>query len=382
MTRWRLIFGALTLFAVAAGGTGAAAASPHAELSAQPMLSMNFTHSGGSGALSGADVAVYYLPFDPARHGHDPEMGTGTTDLAGQATVTLNTSMVQTADLADVAGHRSFNALVVAETDGWTAVETVVVRDTGTTTADVAARAVPATAQAPALPERPADQIVGSTYRYVTIGALNSADGIQAGLQYTWTSETSRQTTLGVAGSYEGGAWSESGTMTEQTSRSVDAPWRRWNVYHQYVFANYFFQKHYIQLGIKAFEYLWEPDHFAGQVTDDDPNVQRSGTVIGKVSYSVPGFTNCNGNCWFIMTRNNSGWGRDSGTRASYRFDMAVAGWLSLEAEATYGSITYVHWYWQSKGCSGGYSRVIWGDNLDPEAARIVQADCMPTPVQ
>jgi uncharacterized membrane protein len=48
-----------------------------------------------------------------------------------------------------------------------------------------------------------------------------------------------------------------------------------------------------------------------------------------------------------------------SGTRLSYGYTMSVVGWLSENAESTYGSITYAHWYWQSSGCSK--DRVIWG---------------------
>lgn len=103
--------------------------------------------------------------------------------------------------------------------------------------------------------------------------------------------------------------------MTEQTDRTIDAPWRHWNSYHQYVFANYYWQEHYIVLGIKEFEYLWEPDHFAGQVSDSNPNINRDDHVIGRIAYHEPAFTNCGGDCWFILNQDNSGWGRDSGTR-------------------------------------------------------------------
>jgi hypothetical protein len=68
--------------------------------------------------------------------------------------------------------------------------------------------------------------------------------------------------------------------------------------------------------------YEWDPDHFEGYTTNDNPDYWKSGSKIGYVNYQVPSFTYC-------------------------------------------------------QGCGSPNERILWGNSVDPGVARVVQADCI-----
>jgi hypothetical protein len=220
---------------------------------------------------------------------------------------------------------------------------------------------------------------IASHYRYVPVLAMNDAEGMKTRLDYTYSASTGQQTSVTAATSADGIGWTQGGSVMEETDRDIYAPWSKSGIYHRYVWANYDFYE-YKNTACSctcSTTYTWNPHHFSGVLADNNPDKLKNGTTIGKVKYTVPPFTSCGGNCWFVLNNARSGWGRDSGTRHAYTLELSVAGFLSLSDWATYGSITAQHW-WKTPGCPN--TRIIWGDDLAPAQARIVQASCMPKP--
>ncbi len=359
---------------------------PAASASTSTVLSMTFTDAGRP--MANASVSVYYYPFDEPDTGFTLQwMGSGTTNLAGAFSAALDTSMVQTSSLGDdgTGSNDAFNAVVYAtDSSGHFAVQHVILHLNAATSDSASAITDPVTATAyVATPNTagtvvvPSSQLINTSYRYVKILAMNSGYGLKTKLTYTWTSSTAKQTDIGTALSVNGGSFSANGQVLEETNREVDAPLTESGSYHRYVWANYKFYEYqwYVCNHYYCNVYHeWVAHHFAGQVSDWNPNRDSSGNTIGYVAYDQPAFTPCSGNCYFIMYSTNSGWGRNSGTRHSYGWTLGVAGFITLGARATYGSITSTHWYYES-GCSK--KRVIWGYNTDPSSAEIVQANCI-----
>lgn len=74
-----------------------------AQATSSTLASINVVLPNGS-AMSGGWVDVYYLPPNPPASGTMPLMGSGQTDSSGAVSISLDTSMVDTADLGDTGG--------------------------------------------------------------------------------------------------------------------------------------------------------------------------------------------------------------------------------------------------------------------------------------
>jgi hypothetical protein len=280
---------------------------------------------------------------------------------------------------ADSAGHLIIHHEVVTENQGTT--------DSASALMDGPGQPAIATPMSqvsdPQMAPTSTDGAIASDFRYVQVLALNSGDGMSSKLNYTYSSSTGRQTNIDSAVANAGFSWGIGGGVLEQTDRSVNAPWYYKGSMHQYIWASYLFDEYHFEGCVNKFDcynyYEWDPDHFAGSTTNDNPDYWKSGTKIGYVNYQVPSFTYCQGagSCWFALTSNNSGWGRDSGTRQTYSFQLDVAGFLNVQDWATYGSITSQNWWYQSSGCGSPDERILWGNSVDTTVARVIQADCI-----
>jgi hypothetical protein len=367
------------------------ASASSASASSATTLTMTLTEPDGS-AMAGADISVYYYPPVITPGVPLQLMGEATGNSAGTVSLSLDTSMVPARDLGDVGdgGNDAFNALVVGSDPARHLIihHEVLTLDTANGgTASAVADAAGQPIAGPSVPHGTTpttvpDGAVASAYRYVQVLAMNSGAGMSSQLNYSYTSTTARQTVVSVPLENVGAGWGLQGSMLEQTDRTINAPWWYGGSIHQYLWASYLFLEYHIQ-GCNRFScwnyYEWDPNHFQGYVTNDNPDYWKSGTKIGYVNYHVPAFTYCHGpgTCWFQMTPHNSGWGRSSGTRQTYQFELGGAGFINVTDWATYGSITRQQWWYHSSGCGSPEEEILWGYNTDPATATIVQADCL-----
>ena len=362
-----------------------------ASASSATTLTMTLTEADGS-AMAGADVSVYYYPSGITSGVPFQLMGEATSDSAGTVRLPLDTSMVSAGDLGDAGGgvNDAFNAVVVGSDPAKHLIIEHEVLTLNTGNSGTASALLDPAGQplvGPPVPQGTSsslvpDGAVASQYRYVQVLAMNSGEGMSTQLDYTYTSSTARQTVISVPLENVGAGWGLQGSMLEETNREVDAPWWEDGPIHQYLWASYLFLEYHIQ-GCGRYTcwdyYEWQPNHFEGYVTNDNPDYWKDGSKIGYVNYHVPQFTYCGGpgTCWFPLTPENSGWGRSSGTRQTYEFELAGAGFINVTDWATYGSITKQQWWYHPSGCNSPEEEVMWGYNTDPSTATIVQADCL-----
>ena len=357
---------------------------------------MTLTQANGL-PMAGAGLSVYYFPSVISAGTQLQLMGSATSDSAGTVAFALDTSMVPAGDLGDNGDgvDDAFNAVVIGtDSAGDLIIHHEVITEGGVTTdsasalTDGSGQPVLATPISqvtdPQMAPTAPDGVIGTDYRYVPVLAMNSGDGMSSQLNYTYSTSTGRQTNIETAIQYAGTTeWSDSGGMLEETDRTINAPWYYKGSIHRYIWASYLWDEYHFEGCINKYDCYdydeWDPDHFTGYTTDDNPNYFRDGSRIGEYNYTVPSFTYCQGegSCWFALTTYNSGWGRSSGTRQTYSFELDVAGFLNLSDWATYASITSQNWWYQSSGCGSPNERILWGNSVDPGVARIVQADCI-----
>jgi hypothetical protein len=361
-----------------------------ASASSATMLTMTLTEADGS-PMAGADVSVYYYPSVITSGVPFQLMGEATSDSAGMVSLPLDTSMVPAGDLGDAGDgvNDAFNAVVVGSDPARHLIIEHEVLTLNTASSGTASALADTTGQplvGPSVSPGASsslvpDGAVASEYRYVQVLAMNVGAGMSSQLDYTYSSSTGRQTVISVPLENVGAGWGLQGSMLEETNRMVNAPWWHEGSLHQYLWASYLFLEYHFQ-GCNRFScwnyYEWDPNHFEGDVTNDNPDYWKDGSKIGYVNYHVPPFTYCGGpgTCWFQLTANNSGWGRSSGTRQTYQFELGGAGFINVTDWATYGSITRQQW-WSHPGCGSPEEELLWGYNTDPSMATIVQADCL-----
>ena len=136
-------------------------------------------------------------------------------------------------------------------------------------------------------------------------------------------------------------------------------------------------------------------DHWQGSIGQFNPNYEcvRRGhenshhmrvclkkKQIKVASYKIPSFTYCGGNCTTQLTETHPDATRSTVNSHEYDFQLAAAGFLGLDSQAAYGTITSVTWHWRKQGCSAPKSRVLWGHDSDPAVAPVMQASCMKLP--
>jgi hypothetical protein len=358
-------------------------------------IAVNFTMADGVTPMPVANVGVFYLPPDPDSGSVVmPMMGQGFTASAGAFSSALVTSMIPTTDLGDLgdAQDTAFNALVVAQdAAGDIAVQFEVLQlggaatfqasvnpdlvTTPSTAARAAATTVSATLDAPD---------VTTNNRYVRIAALNNAAGMSVDLTYTKSASVARQTTVGgavAAGPIGDGApFTASGSTLEQADRSTTRDFVHTGGYHNYLWAQYKFVQSNFEVCVRTCSefHKWTAHNWTGNLTDNNPDALSNGAVIGVALYTQPAFAPGPSNSFFTtLTPSTPNFRRDSGSRITYNFELGVAGFITIGSQSTFGSITSSVWKYQSTNCPAPKQRVIWGNNIDPASARIIQANCM-----
>jgi hypothetical protein len=178
------------------------------------------------------------------------------------------------------------------------------------------------------------------------------------------------------------------GNQEEETDRGVQTGWiasskNGW--FHRWIWADYYFIEYGIGLPHGAGFIEWEPDHFQGTVSDDNPQKTPKHKVVGEKNFVEPAFQPGPGGNWYVrITSNSPPWTRSSGTREENGMGIDftlggdenfTGGSLSLQDLMTYASITSATWSYV-KGCGRGYTRVLYGYRNDPVAAGRVLAAC------
>jgi hypothetical protein len=373
--------------------------------------------AGGRQPMASVPVTVYYEPFSPPAKYMLPVMARTVTSKAGTFTVTLNTSMVPKTGLADVgAGPDAFNSQVIAVAPSGQIIDWGQVLQAG--------RAVTATASAivnpdtgkpelaaghPVPPGRAPDSAsemqIATSYRWIPVLALNDAAGMRADFNFTFDKSTAMQTVAGLAVSVEGpdsssfGPFTVSGSSTESTGRSLSRDVFVTGDYHKIIWVRYRWVENQTEgcnkLGC-VFTNTWSLDHWQGSIGQYNPDlkcVQRARgnhqkclkkVIVGVVDYKPPALTRAGcarDFCLTTLTRFEPDLIRSTVNSQMYDFQLDVAGFLGLDSQGAYGSITSVTWHWAARGCSGGGKRrVLWGYRSDPDDARILQASCTKPP--
>jgi hypothetical protein len=368
---------------------------------------MTFMNAANSAPMAGARVLVFFNPPAPNMHAKVtlPQIGSGVTDSTGAVNLTLNTAAVPASALADVgSGNISFNSIIMAwDSSGQYNITNQIINEGRALTLNLRQGTNPATgrpavksaAQVQALdsyfstPNRPMSKnAVYSKYRYSPITPLNSAPGLHVKLTYTYSTSVQKQSEFELPTTASGGV-SLTSNQTEETDRSVKSGIKENDGYHRWVWANYHLV-YYLICAPRNCYHEWEPDHFQGTVTDNNPNIHKGHTKpIGRVKFTQPKFDAGPGGNWAVpITRNSIPFERETGTRQeNYNgIDFSLGklpvvnnvqvagGSLKLGTLMTYGSITDVSWSYK-KGCP--HTRYVWGVGTDPVAATRVMASCI-----
>ena len=170
---------------------------------------MTLRQADGTVPLANANVIVFYMPFNPPPKFRPPVMATARTSADGTFKATLNTAMVPHTGLADVGtGLDAFNAVVFAVAPSkqvvfWHMVMQLDHAMSASTSAitDPATGSPALAAQFPHAPGSPPGNaiVIGHSFRYVPVLAVNSAPGMHVAFNYTHDQSTSKQTTAGAA---------------------------------------------------------------------------------------------------------------------------------------------------------------------------------------
>src|SRR6266487_5011239 len=299
-------------------------------------------------------------------------MGTGTTNSAGFATISLDTSMVaDTADVGDGNGG-AFNADIV---EAWglgigMGAEQNTILTLGSTTS-IAMQPDPneyVTDNPSGVPSSTRSH-EATGYSYVPVLAENSGNGIKAHFEMTHTSSATRQTSVQAAFSFDGSAPFSVGSYYEESNgRTYSKPYDVSGSYHRFVWANYRFWKWRIKTcGMHqcyTTRHRWVPHDWTGDLTDDNPNAPCNGCSgkVGQKDYTVPPYTTNYNYTVLLDPAHTASATRQSNINNAYGFELNFAGLLSVKAKATYGNITYVKWTALSTGCSAPNSRLLWGN--------------------
>jgi hypothetical protein len=363
--------------------------------------------------MADAAVEVLYLPpptsdaIDYTQNLPDMLDGSGLTDATGTVSTTLDTSMVNTSDLGDDGDGTgdAFNVDVVALDAAGNESATAEVVTLGSSFSDAADPAEPASPPGNGTP----NCVTGPGTRYINrtstlwlpVTAENSGGGMEAELSYTQSSSIAKQTDMTAAISFNGLSYHASKYHMEERDRSTTSPWDVSGDYHQFVFAHYetaqwnvcpqnFNPKQHT--GHPYFE--WDPLHWNGALSDDDPDVGSNGETVGYQPYVVPTFTPGPNDIYTVtLTTQQSTFSRSSGTRvaqgANDTFSIledlntkvgqfVASASKSFDVKATYGAITKMTYVRLPSGCPSGHSRVVWGYNSLPTLTERLQADCEP----
>jgi hypothetical protein len=367
--------------------------------------------------MASVPVTVYYEPFNPPARHLLPVMARTTTNKAGTFTVTLDTSMVPKAGLADVgSGPDAFNSQVIAVAPSGQIVDSGQVLQAGRAVTGTASAIMNPDTGKPELaaehpvpagqaPDSASEMQIGTSYRWIPVLALNDVGGMRADFEYTFDRSTAMQTVAGLAVSVEGpdstsfGPFVASGSSTESTGRSLARDVFVTGDYHKIIWVRYRWVENQTiacnKFGCTTTS-TWSLDHWQGSIGQYNPDlkcVQRAPgnrqkclkkVIVGVVDYKPPALApaGCAHDfCLTTLSRATPDLTRQTVNSQMYGFQLDVAGFLGLGSQGAYGSITAVTWHWAQRGCSGGgRKRVLWGYRSDPDDAPILQASCTKPP--
>ena len=313
-----------TVGLLAAGMMAAGLIAPASASASATTFSMTLTQADGISPVGYAAYEIVYMqPGDS-----DQPVGTnipltvlasGTASIQGAFTATLNTSSINPADLGDAVGGGAFvdafNADLIIQDDQGNQVLVPEIMRIGQANADSAsvglATSASPTAAQNAAPLPLSAPVLDSKYRYVPVTPLNSGDGMEAVLHYTYDTSVAKQTkvdTAVISTAPGGGGWGVGSMQLEEKDRSVHGVWKKDDSYHRWVWARYKFLLYAYRLNHK-----WQANHWTGDLEDNNPDSGgKHGTnnPIGVVKWDVPAFTaGPSGAYWFKLTPTNSGWG-------------------------------------------------------------------------
>lgn len=341
-------------------------------------VSLTLLNSVGT-PVANYPVNIFYIPFDPLGTGEFQLalMGGGTTDTNGVIAAILDTTAVQTAELAySDTGAGSFTILVAGPqtANGWVRVYDVISYQ-ALTTDTLTAQGTPDLGNGPGAAEAPTYLV----YEHIASGNAWTALGywnIAAGIESTVTLGLTRSTTSEVATTacYQG-TWCAGGWVSESNERSqADSFSTPTKSYHYKTFGFYTWWKYSVKdctRGCTSPWYEWHPHNYIGPACDPDggnPGGSPCGT--SQYAYTPPTF-----NSQFSRTLNSTGdqYTRSSvkGSGAGWSFTLAV---VTLKASAMFATSTTVQWKYHSTGC--GQTRWIWGNGQSYTTAPVVQASC------
>jgi hypothetical protein len=353
-------------------------------------------------------VVVFFVRLAPGlrKRVSLPQLGSGITGSAGQVSLTLSTSPVPASALGDVGvGDAAFNSMIIAwDSSGQYNITDQVINEGRSLSLKLRAGTDPATGK-PALlspaqiasmdsyygnPDAPAYQTAeGSDYRYSPITPLNSAPGLRAVLDYTYTTSMAKQSEFELPTNENGGV-SLTGNQMEEKDRTVSTGIHERCRYHRWAWADYYYVYYLVSAPAAHGKtwYQWEPDHFQGTVSDYNPQHPAKEKKIGYVRFRQPAYHRGPDGNWAVKIKPFSEpWTRSTGTRQEndlgVDFTMGplpegdIGTSIHLEDLMTYASITSVTWTY-IKGCPGGDTRVVWGQHTDPVQATRVMASCVP----
>jgi hypothetical protein len=366
-------------------------------------VSITVRKADGSPA-SNADVGVYYLEAPEegeveGSSGRLKEMASGKANGSGQFSTDLNTNMVDsTGDGGDGRGG-IFNALIVSEdTVTGKAAADVAVLKLGVDNGSVSSSQDPksrvytsgSTSQVMATEDLAAGDPhcnVGGVcyvneayrYRYVRAGAISAGKGVKNSYSYSSTSLEDRQTSMKIPITFNMTDWaSTSSFMLEHRERGTVAPYVKAGAYHRYVWANYRWVRRYYWHCASPASCTdwreWEPLHFAGIITDNNPNVGPDQPAIGVKPYDPPPVPS-NSNFKFALTNATSGWERFRNQSRAFGFSFNIGDdFINHTAYTMYGNITRVKFI-KVTGCSG--TRWVYGSNTDLHSTAVVNSACV-----
>jgi hypothetical protein len=402
--RGKLIGTALGLCGLLSFGLSASASAA----APSTMVSLTLMSARNSAPMAGAHVVVFFMQPGKGMGVKTtlPQLGLGTANSSGAASFSLNTAAVPTADLGSVGPDKSdaFNATIMAwDSSRQYNITQAVIREGQTFSYRATAGINPATGK-PALLSAawakslnkafnagaiPAEQTeIAHVYRYSPITPLNSASGLHTTLSYTYETSVAKQSEFELPSTQYGGI-SLTDNQLEETDRTVMTGIKEKDNYHRWIWANYYFIDYAIAV-VHGGWIQWEPDHFQGTVTDNNPNKHKKQAkkTIGKVNYKQPQYRRGPGGSWAVPILPTSlPFTRSNGTRQenTLGIDFTLGslpahisgGDLKLQDLMTYASITSVTWTY-IRGCPKRHTRVVFGPGTDPVAAGRVMAACVP----
>lgn len=387
------------------GLTASASAS-----ASQTLVSMTLMNAANTAPMAGAHVAVFFMPPPGTRNGVKttlPQIGLGTANHEGDASLSLNTTAVPAADLGSTgpAASNAFNATILAWDSARQYSVTQAIIHEGQTFSFRATAGTDRATRKPALMSSgwaasldkafgtgtivAIEETVANTYRYSPITPLNTAPGLRATLAYTYDQSVTKQSEFELP-TTEYGPLSLTSNQLEETDRTVHTGIKESKPFHKWIWADYYFVEELLGFAHGGGYIQWQPDHFQGTVAVRNPDKykKQAKKAIGIVDYKQPRYRRGPGGSWAVPIRPSSlPWERSTGTRQENTLGIdftlgslpahVQGGAVKLEDLMTYGSITDVTWYYKS-GCPRGDTRVVYGPGTDPVAAGRVSAACVP----